>query len=81
MLTLIPAGKLVDKVGTSIFLNIGFLLAACSMAFFSQVRRLPLAFVAVAMVGISYALILPAWNAFLAKQVPEGERGTVWGSS
>lgn len=79
MLALIPAGKLVDKIGTSVFLNIGFLLAACSLAFFSQVRWLPLAFVAVAMVGISYALILPAWNAFLAKQVPKGERGTVWG--
>ncbi|WP_342423047.1 MFS transporter [Paenibacillus sp. FSL E2-0178] len=79
VLALIPAGKLVDKIGTSVFLNIGFLLAACSLAFFSQVRWLPLAFVAVAMVGISYALILPAWNAFLAKQVPKGERGTVWG--
>ncbi|WNS45805.1 MFS transporter [Paenibacillus sp. MMS20-IR301] len=79
VLTLIPAGKLVDRIGTTTFLNIGFLLAACSLAFFSQVRWLPLAFVAVALVGISYALILPAWNAFVAKQVPKGERGTVWG--
>lgn len=79
VLTLIPAGKLVDRIGTTVFLNIGFLLAAASLAFFSQVRWLPLAFVAVALVGISYALILPAWNAFVAKQVPAGERGTVWG--
>lgn len=79
VLTLIPAGKLVDRIGTSVFLNIGFLLAAFSMTFFSMVRWLPLVFVAVALVGISYALILPAWNAFLAKQVPKGERGTVWG--
>ncbi|KWX79529.1 MFS transporter [Paenibacillus riograndensis] len=79
VLALIPAGKLVDRIGTTVFLNIGFLLAAGSLAFFSQVRWLPLAFCAVALVGISYALILPAWNAFLAKQVPKGERGTVWG--
>jgi DHA1 family multidrug resistance protein-like MFS transporter len=79
VLTLIPAGKLVDRIGTSVFLNIGFLLAAFSLALFSQVRWLPLAFCAVALLGISYALILPAWNAFLAKQVPKGERGTVWG--
>ncbi|MEK4187781.1 MFS transporter [Paenibacillus sp. FSL L8-0494] len=79
VLALIPAGKLVDRIGTTVFLNIGFLLAAFSLAFFSQVRWLPLAFIAVALVGISYALILPAWNAFLAKQVPKGERGTVWG--
>ncbi|GGF85528.1 putative glycolipid permease LtaA [Paenibacillus albidus] len=79
VLALIPAGRLVDKIGTTLFLNIGFLLAAGSMAFFSMVRWLPLVFVAVALVGVSYALILPAWNAFLAKQVPKGERGTVWG--
>lgn len=79
VLTLIPAGRLVDRIGTTVFLNIGFLLAAFSLALFSQVRWLPLAFCAVALVGVSYALILPAWNAFLAKQVPKGERGTVWG--
>lgn len=72
MLALIPAGKLVDRIGTTVFLNIGFLLAAGSLAFFSQVRWLPLAFCAVALVGVSYALILPAWNAFIAFQVPKG---------
>ncbi|MFE4711851.1 MULTISPECIES: MFS transporter [unclassified Paenibacillus] len=79
VLTLIPAGRLVDRIGTTLFLNIGFLLAAFSMTLFSMVRWLPFVFGAVALVGISYALILPAWNAFLAKQVPKGERGTVWG--
>jgi len=79
VLALIPAGRLVDRIGTNIFLNIGFLLAAFALALFSQVRWLPLAFIAVVLVGISYALILPAWNAFLATQIPKGERGTVWG--
>ncbi|WP_317983784.1 MFS transporter [Paenibacillus spiritus] len=79
VIALIPAGRLVDRIGTSAFLNIGFLLAAFSLTFFSQVRFLPLVFVAVALVGVSYAFILPAWNAFIAKQVPESERGTVWG--
>ncbi|MDQ0193110.1 MFS transporter [Paenibacillus wynnii] len=79
VLALIPAGRWVDRIGTTAFLNVGFLLAAVSMALFSQIRWLPLAFVSVMLVGISYALILPAWNAFLAKQIPKGERGTVWG--
>lgn len=79
VLALIPAGKLVDRVGTFLFLNIGFLLASFSLALFSQVRWLPLAFCAVALVGISYALILPAWNAYIAQHVPKGERGTIWG--
>lgn len=79
VLALIPSGKLVDRIGTTVFLNIGFLLAAGSLTLFSLVRWLPLSFVAVALIGISYALILPAWNAFLAQQIPKGERGTVWG--
>lgn len=79
VLALIPAGRLVDRIGTGLFLNTGFLLAAGALLMFSLVRWLPLAFAAGALVGVSYALILPAWNAFLAKQVPKGERGTVWG--
>ncbi|AHV97099.1 MFS transporter [Paenibacillus sabinae] len=79
VLALVPAGKLVDRIGTEAFLNTGFLLAAASLATFAHVRSLPYVFVVVALVGISYACILPAWNAFIAKQVPKGERGTVWG--
>lgn len=79
VLALVPAGKLVDRVGTAAFLNTGFLLAAVSLALFSHVRQLPVVFIVVALVGISYACILPAWNAFLASQVPKDERGTVWG--
>ncbi|QWU13440.1 Predicted arabinose efflux permease, MFS family [Paenibacillus sophorae] len=79
VLALIPAGRLVDRIGTKAFLNVGFLLAAVSLAAFSMVRWLPFVFVVVPLVGVSYAFILPAWNAFLAKQVPKGERGTVWG--
>ncbi|WP_025690690.1 MFS transporter [Paenibacillus zanthoxyli] len=79
VLALIPAGRLVDRIGTKTFLSVGFLLAAVSLAAFSLVRWLPLVFVIVPLVGVSYAFILPAWNAFLAKQVPKGERGTVWG--
>ncbi|WP_052098388.1 MFS transporter [Paenibacillus stellifer] len=79
VLALIPAGKLVDKIGTSVFLSTGFLLAAVSLSIFSHVRVLSLVFIMVALVGVSYAMILPAWNAFLASQVPKEERGTVWG--
>ncbi|MDT3425693.1 MFS family permease [Paenibacillus forsythiae] len=79
VLALIPAGRLVDRIGTAAFLNIGFLLAAVSLLAFSVVRSLPSVFVVVPLIGVSYAFILPAWNAFLAKQVPASERGTVWG--
>jgi len=33
----------------------------------------------VALVGISYAFILPGWNTFVSHLVPKGERGAIWG--
>lgn len=79
VLALIPSGKLIDRFGTGPFLNAGFLLAAFSLSFFSIVRSLPLVFVFVCIVGISYAMILPGWNTFVSHLVPKGERGAVWG--
>jgi MFS family permease len=79
VLALIPCGKLIDRFGTRPFLNTGFLLAALSLLIFSMVHSLVLVFVFVCIVGISYAMILPGWNTFVAHLVPKGERGTVWG--
>lgn len=79
VLALIPCGKLVDRLGTKYFLHTGFLLAGITLFFFSTVRSIPLVFVAVALIGLGYALILPAWNTFLAQLIPESERATVWG--
>jgi MFS family permease len=79
VLALIPCGKLVDRLGTEYFLHAGFLLAGLTLFFFSTVRSIPLVFVSIALIGLGYALILPAWNTFLAKLIPESERATVWG--
>ncbi|NEU27697.1 MFS transporter [Paenibacillus polymyxa] len=79
VLALIPCGKLVDRLGTKYFLHIGFLLAGTTLFFFSTVQSIPLVFVSVAIIGLGYALILPAWNTFLAQLIPESERATVWG--
>ncbi|HEY2493956.1 MAG TPA: MFS transporter [Paenibacillus sp.] len=79
VVALIPCGKLVDRFGTTPFLHAGFILATISIAIFSMVRSVPLVFVFVALIGISYAFILPAWNTFISHLVPKGERGAVWG--
>lgn len=79
VLALIPCGKLVDRLGTEYFLHVGFLLAGITLFLFSIVRSIPLVFVSVALIGLGYALILPAWNTFLARLIPESERATVWG--
>lgn len=79
VIALLPVGKMVDRFGTKPFLNIGFLMAAASLFAFSALTSVPVVFGIVMLVGISYAMILPAWNAFVATLIPEGERGAIWG--
>ncbi len=79
VIALLPVGKMVDRFGTKPFLNIGFLMAAFSLFIFSTVTAIPVVFGIVMLIGVSYAMILPAWNAFVATLIPEGERGAIWG--
>lgn len=79
VLALIPAGKLIDKFGTTRFLNAGFLLCSLTLCVFTLFKSLPIVFGLVSVVGIAYAMILPAWNTFVASLIPKGERGTIWG--
>ncbi|QGG56822.1 MFS transporter [Paenibacillus sp. B01] len=79
VLGLIPIGRGVDRYGTRWFLHAGFLLAAVSLPVLGYMRYLPLVLVVVAVVGLGYACIIPAWNALIAKAIPKEERGAVWG--
>lgn len=79
VIALLPVGKMVDRFGTSIFLHMGFLLASASLFAFASITSIPVVFGIVMMVGVSYAMILPAWNTFVATLIPKGERGAIWG--
>lgn len=79
VLGLIPIGKLVDRFGTKWFLHTGFLLSAVSIGLFAVMRSVPMIWILVMLIGISYAFILPTWDTMISHMVPEGEKGTVWG--
>ncbi|MGF9698889.1 MFS transporter [Paenibacillus sp. MABNR03] len=79
VIALLPVGKLVDRFGTSLFLHMGFLLASASLFAFALITSIPVVFGIVMLVGVSYAMILPAWNTFVATLIPKGERGAIWG--
>lgn len=79
VLALIPAGRLVDKYGTAPFLNAGLLLGSLTLLLFTLFKSLPAVFAMIAILGIGYAMILPAWNTFVASLVPAARRGVVWG--
>ncbi len=79
VLGLIPMGKLSDKFGKKWFLIVGFL--AFGIVLFALTGHPPLALSLfwAFVLGISYAAVLPAWNALLAAFVPPGQQGLGWG--
>ncbi|WP_175532952.1 MFS transporter [Paenibacillus catalpae] len=77
---LIPMGRLSDKLGgKKWFLIIGFAVFAAGL--YMLAWRLPFWYclVIVIIIGLSYAAILPAWNALLAAYVPPKQEGLGWG--
>lgn len=78
-LGLIPAGRLIDRWGSRYFLHIGFLLAGTALIGIASTTILAWIWIFVVCVGLSYAMILPAWNSLLANLVPAQERGMIWG--
>jgi DHA1 family multidrug resistance protein-like MFS transporter len=72
-------GKMVDKWGTKWFLNLGFGISSSVLLVFSFVQFIPLVYILVGILGIGYALIIPAWSALIAAAVPSEKRGAVWG--
>ncbi|WP_152396408.1 MFS transporter [Paenibacillus guangzhouensis] len=76
---LIPMGKLSDRFGKKWFLVLGFLIFAFALFSISQGPSLGMAYVWAIVLGISYAAVLPAWNALLAQYVPPAQQGLGWG--
>jgi MFS family permease len=79
VLGMVPMGKLSDRFGKKWFLVLGFLLFALSVGLLPSSQSfgpsLGLAFV----LGLSYAAVLPSWNALMATYVPEDQKGVGWG--
>lgn len=76
---LIPFGKWSDVRGGKWFLVCGSAIFSIVLASLAFVSTLKSAIAAVALLGVSYAAVLPAWNALLAGYVPKGMSGTAWG--
>ncbi|WP_078500901.1 MFS transporter [Paenibacillus selenitireducens] len=79
VIALIPMGKLSDRFGKKWFLVFGFLMFAFALYSISQGPTLVMAYVWAIVLGVSYAAVLPAWNALLANYVPPAQQGLGWG--
>lgn len=76
---MIPVGHLADRRGPRAFLVAGFLLASSSLFLLVTRGNNHNIWWIVGFVGLSYALIQPAWNALLAGSIPAGQRGVLMG--
>jgi DHA1 family multidrug resistance protein-like MFS transporter len=74
-----PVGRLIDKRGPRGFLVGGFLLAAVTLVIMVFGGNQKSIWFIVAFLGLSYALIQPAWNGILAASIPPNQRGVLMG--
>lgn len=79
VLFMIPVGHMADKFGSRGFLVTGFTLAAITLFILVRYGNAANVWFIVGFVGLSYALIQPAWNALLAGAIPPGQRGVLMG--
>nr|WP_146139658.1 MFS transporter [Lysinibacillus timonensis] len=80
VVALIPLGKLVDVVQNKIILCIiGFLIFATALFALGTKPSIAVIITVVIILGIFYALFLPAWNSFVAGYIPESLKSVGWG--
>ena len=79
-LALIPIGNLVDRYGSPVFLRASVLLSIASFAGYTLFRSFTVLIVLQIFRGLAMGLWDPSYNSFIAKAVPEGERGSLYGS-
>lgn len=79
VICLVPMGKLVDQLPLKKVLTTGFCLSAFFLSLLPLAQDIKTLFGLVMLVGMSYALILPAWNTLLARAIPAEHQATGWG--
>ena len=79
VLFLVPMARLVDRLPLKAVLTAGFLLSALFLGVVPLTQNLAYVFTLVVLVGLSYAIILPAWNSLLAEAISAEHQATGWG--
>ncbi|NPV91871.1 MAG: MFS transporter [Firmicutes bacterium] len=78
VLMLVPTGKIADYLGEKWMLTLGLLLSSACLIGLPFINLLyPTLFIG-ALLGVSYSIILPAWNRFQARVAPPEKLGSMW---
>ncbi|MCY0897821.1 MAG: MFS transporter [Firmicutes bacterium] len=79
VLLLWPMGRITDRYGQRVPLIGGFFVAGLTLVMLAFTRHFYALVLLGGILGFSYAMILPSWNAFLGKLVPRSIEGWHWG--
>ncbi|TJY44070.1 MFS transporter [Cohnella pontilimi] len=79
VVSMVPMGKLFDSFGGKWFLVAGFGAIAAALARLCFAQSFGEAVALAIVIGCSYAALLPAWNALMARHVPQESQGAGWG--
>ena len=79
VLCLLPMGRVVDRVGSKRPLVTGLVVAACAVLLLGLARGAAGLLWRVILLGVSYALILPAWNGLTVGKIDAERRGLLLG--
>jgi MFS family permease len=77
----VPGGRLADRIGKPRLITIGMLIGTVGMWLLPFGGGLPGLVVAGALLGVSYAFVLPAWLALITELAPPGRLGLAVGAS
>ncbi len=78
-ISFLPMGRLADRFRLKTLLGTGFGMSAISLALFPAAHDATSAYFMAALVGFSYAMVLPSWNNLLAKAISPERQATGWG--
>lgn len=78
-ISFLPMGRLADRLRLKTLLGSGFGMSALSLALFPTAHDAATAYFMAALVGFSYAMVLPSWNNLLAKAISPERQATGWG--
>ncbi|MGB9826316.1 MAG: MFS transporter, partial [Desulfofundulus sp.] len=79
VLGLLPMSMVVDRLTLNSLLACGFALSSLCLGLFTASHSPYSAFPLAILLGLSYSVILPAWNTLLARVIPPERQATGWG--
>jgi MFS family permease len=73
------AGVLIDKYGERRLIAVGFLLEGVGLWSMTRVTTFPEFVITTSLFGLGSGILLPAYDSFLSKAVPENKQGLIFG--